>query len=124
MSFLWLSLDPFAELIQEVKRHTQNPVTHQNADLNLGFIADVDRKLQNKEHGFTLDEVKVMYLAVRNRRDFINSELDAGFDNEDDRLDALECLRVANSLLRKIKAFFAGQGVDIDAFISQREPGL
>ena len=58
-----------------------------------------------------------MYTSVHDRRDFINTALDDGFDNEDDRLDALATLKIANSILRKLKLAFSTLGVDIDTFL-------
>ena len=112
-----LSLDEFETRINELRNHVTRPDTLDNIELNLGFIADTRRKLHNKEHDFTLNEAKVIYSAVYDRRDFINESLDEGFDSEDDHSDALSMLRIANSVLRKLKVAFSSLGIDIDAFL-------
>ena len=117
LSFLMLSLDEFETRINELRNHVTRPDTLDNIELNLGFIADTRRKLHNKEHDFTLNEAKVIYSAVYDRRDFINESLDEGFDSEDDHSDALSMLRIANSVLRKLKVAFSSLGIDIDAFL-------
>lgn len=117
LSFLLLSLDEFESRINELKKHSTSPTTHKNIKLNLGFIASSKEKLNHKEHVFTLNESKIMYTSVHDRRDFINAALDDGFDNEDDRFDALATLKIANSILRKLKLAFSTLGIDIDEFL-------
>ena len=117
LSFLLLSLDEFESRINELKKHSTSPTTHKNIKLNLWFIASSKEKLNHKEHVFTLNESKIMYTSVHDRRDFINAALDDGFDNEDDRFDALATLKIANSILRKLKLAFSTLGIDIDEFL-------
>lgn len=112
-SFLVLSLDEYETKIREFKNIRKDPASQKNADLNLGFLSDVRQKLYNHEYKLTLNEAKILYGAVDDRRDFINDALDDGFDDEDDQLDALECLRIANSIIRKLKAGFSSVGIDI-----------
>lgn len=117
LSFLLLALDEFESRINELKKYSARPSTCENIELNLGFLASSKQKLKHKEHIFTLNESKVMYTSVHDRRDFINAALDDGFDNENDRLDALATLKIANSILRKLKSAFSTIGVDIEAFL-------
>lgn len=117
LSFLLLALDEFESRINELKKYSARPSTCKNIELNLGFLATSKQKLKHKEHIFTLNESKVMYTSVHDRRDFINAALDDGFDNENDRLDALATLKIANSILRKLKSAFSTIGVDIEAFL-------
>lgn len=113
LSFLLLSLDEFERKINEFKRITNNQTNLNNADLNLGFMSSVRQKFNEHDHKLTLNEAKVLYCSVDDRRDFINAALDDGLDNEEDHLDALECLRIANSIIRKLKAAFLSIGIDI-----------
>jgi len=118
LSFMLLSLDKFEETINEFKKSTDDPTNLRNADLNLGFIASARQKFNAHDHNFTLNEIKALYCAVDDRRDFINKSLDDGFDNDDDQLDALACLRITNNIIRKLKNSFAALGIDIVSFLN------
>ena len=76
LSFLLLALDEFESRINELKKYSARPSTCKNIELNLGFLASSKQKLKHKEHIFTLNESKVMYTSVHDRRDFINAALD------------------------------------------------
>ena len=111
-------------LIQESVPH----LSHTSADnINENTLAIASAKIklerikENQHQPFSLQELKVIYWAVRNLRDETRDYLDSPACSDSDRDDAMSAYRTENAVLRELRAEFAQAGIEIEQLFQDPE---
>lgn len=111
-------------LIQESVPH----LSHTSADnINENTLAIASAKIklekikENQHQPFSLQELKVIYWAVRNLRDETRDYLDSLACSDSDRDDAMSAYRTENAVLRELRAEFAQAGIEIEQLFQDPE---
>ncbi len=112
------------ELIRKTKElHDSMPDTpvKENLRLHLACILSAAEKIRTYrklDGDFHKDEFRVMYIAVCELRDKMNSVLDSRSSSEETRQQAFTHLKVSNALLRKLKGEMLRNGYELDPTLS------
>lgn len=110
--------------LQESAAHL-SPAAAENLTANTLAIASAKIKLQKiskeKEQQFSLQELKVMYWAVKDLRDDTRDYLDSLSQTDPERNDAIDTEKICNRFLREIRKQFADNGIDIQALFSDHQ---
>lgn len=114
LAFTLDTLDNFETRVVKLKKRAANPIDLHNAESSLTALTAAKEKFQNSDRVFTREEAKNIYASMTHRRRFINAMLDTDAMDANRRQELQDTLRLSNSALRKISAFFAENGIDPD----------
>lgn len=111
-------------LIQESVPH----LSHTSANhINENTLAIASAKIklekikEDKSQSFSLQELKVIYWAVKNLRDETQDFLDSSSCSSSERDDALYSYKAANAVLREVRTEFSQAGIEIEKLFQDQE---
>jgi len=114
VSFMLMTLDGWVAMLEERKQHSNDSDFRDTMDFNLSLVSGTKERLFRDDDKLLLEDLKALHGSVEYYRNQINDELGEGFSSEADYLAALEDLRVANAILRKLKADLLSCGFDVE----------
>jgi hypothetical protein len=104
-------------LKQDLAEMLEDETTRPNAQWHIDIANTTQKKLDNRELEYSYDEMRVMYIAALQMRDFMNKILDGKSVSDYDREMAKSTLRSANGMLRTLRKTFTANGMDVDDLV-------